>query len=478
MFRTVKSLLAASAIVLIGVGMAALAWSQEPPPMQPPKPPVGPEVQPTTAPGDALIPARPAFLMHVAVNRADARYSHGERLGVKFKAETDCHVYLLYHQADGNTVMIFPNKSQTDTSVKANVEVAIPKAGDEFRFRISPPYGREALQVVAAKKPIELLDKLDASAGRATPVPKETQTKLAEEIKTSADQFAEHRVVIHTHEGGGPLPEPRAPLRAGLFVGVNKQKDTRHGSEVPQAKGSAVLMHDAMTTLGGIKPEHARLLADTEATTAAFEEAVTKWLPSITQPGDTIFITYCGHGGPEPTKDPAEVDGMDEVITTYDHFVVDDQLGRWLQELPGRQIVLLMETCHGGGLVDARNMASSIKDVTRRVTDISGLNTLVVAACLPDETSIFSPDLPAALMPIFFVEYMKGKERPLTIQAGFQHYQKRLKAAVKTRQEPLMLDNILIPVVLVPQPAPSSRPNSANSVKPSRAAAESNHPYR
>ena len=441
--------------IFLGVALFTLAGNvlvaQEPQPMQP-KP------TPLTAPGDALVPARPAFLMNVAVNRADARYSHGERLSVKFKAETDCHVYLLYHQADGNTVLIFPNKAQTDTSVKANVEVAIPKAGDEFRFRIGAPYGQEALQTIAAKKPIELLDKLEASAGRATPVPKVVQEELAKEIKASADQFAEHRVVIHTQEGGGALPAPRAPLRTGLFVGVNKQKDTRHGHEAPQAKGSAEKMHAAMTTLGGIAPEHARMLTDEGATTAAFEEAVTKWLPSITQPGDTIFITYCGHGGPEPTKDPAEIDGMDEVITTYDHWVVDDQLGRWLQELPGRQIVMLMETCHGGGLVDARNMASSIKDVTRRVNDVSGLNTLVVCACLPDETSAFSTKETAAYMFIYFEEAMKGKDRPFSVQAAFQHYQRRLKEKLGTRQEPFMVDNILIPVSLVPAPDAPAKP--------------------
>jgi hypothetical protein len=434
------------------------AHADEPPPTVPNNPPANtitppataPTSTPTTAPGDALIPARPAFLMNVSVNRADARYSQGERLSVRFQAEVDCHVYLLYHQADGNTVLIFPNKAQTENSVNANTEVSIPKAGDEFRFRVAAPFGKEALQVIAAKKPIEVLDKLDASSGRATPVSKEMQAELAKTIKASADQFAEHRCVIQTHVGGGALPEARKPLRAGLFVGVNKLKAEKHGNEVPQAKGSAELMHTAMTTLGGVAAENARTLTDSAATSAAFEEAVTKWLPSITQPGDTIFLFYCGHGGPEPTKDPAELDGHDEVITTFDNVVFDDQLGRWLQELPGRQIVLMMETCHGGGLVDARAMASSIRDVTRRVHDISELNTLVICACLPDETSSFSTKRPAAYMPTFIEEAMRTKGRPVSVQTAFEHYKVRLSEHVGTAQEPFLVDNILIPVHLVP----------------------------
>ncbi|QDU25100.1 Caspase domain protein [Anatilimnocola aggregata] len=419
---------------------------------QQPAPPMPPTEQPAAvppSPGDSLVPTRPAFLMNVAVNRADPRYSHGERLAVRFKAETDCHVYLLYHQADGSTVMLFPNKAQPDTAVKANVEVSIPKAGDDFRFRIAAPYGKEAMQVIASKKRIELLDKLDASAGRAVAVSQATQDELAKLIKASADQFAEHRVVLQTQAAGGALPASRPPLRAGLFVGVNKLKATKHGDEAPQARGSAELMHKSMTTLGGVAPEHARVLTDTGATTASFEEAMTKWLPSITQPGDTVFLFYCGHGGPEPTDDPAEIDGMDEVITTYDKFVVDDQLGRWLQELPGRQIVMLMETCHGGGLVDARSLTGSIHDVARRVHDISQLNTIVVTACLPDEFSSFSKDLPAAFMPIYFDEAMRTLPRPVSVQAAFQHYRRKLRATIGADQEPVLLDNILLPVPLV-----------------------------
>lgn len=456
-------------LLLVCIAVAAGTFpvrADEPPATVPSNPPANatvppattPTNPPVTTPGDALIPARPAFLMNVAVNRADARYSQGERLSVRFKAEVDCHVYLLYHQADGSTLLIFPNTAQTENSVKAKVEVSIPKAGDEFRFRVGAPFGKEALQVIAAKKPIDLLDKLDASAGRATPVPQETQGELAKLIQGSAGQFAEHRCVIQTQAGGGPLPEVRAPLRAGLFVGVNKLKAVKHGGEAPQARGSAELMHKAMTTLGGIAAENARTLTDTEATTAAFEEAVTKWLPSITQPGDTIFLFYCGHGGPEPTTDPSEIDGHDEVITTYDKFVVDDQLGRWLQELPGRQIVLMMETCHGGGLVDARAMVGSLRDVTRRTHDISGLNTLFICACLPDETSAFSKKLPAAFMPIFIEEAMRTKGRPVTVQAAFEYYRTKLRETIGADQEPQMVDNILIPVPLVPAASSAPQP--------------------
>jgi hypothetical protein len=111
---------------------------------------------------------------------------------------------------------------------------------------------------------------------------------------------------------------------------------------------------------------------------------------------------------------------------------------------------MLMETCHGGGLVDARSMAGSMRDVANRVHDISELNTIVICACLPDEFSAYSKKLPAAYMPIFFDEAMRNLPRPVTVQAAFKYYQQKLSETLGAIQEPTMTDNALIPVVLVP----------------------------
>lgn len=431
----------------------------------PPKTDPPPQTPPAPTPGDTLIPTQPGFLMHVAVNRADARYSHGEQMSVKFKSERDAHVYLLYHQTDGSVVMIFPNKAQPSNQVKAKEEISIPKQGDNFRFRVTAPYGEEAMQVIASAKPVEALDKLDYAAGRAVAVPKLALEELAATIKKSPGEFAETRVVVHTQKGGGPLPEARPPKRVGLFIGVNKLKDDEFGKSTEQAKGSAIVMHEAMTTLGGIALADTRLITDEQATTAAFEESMTKWLPSITQSGDTVFLFYCGHGGQIPAIDDSEPDGLDEILTMYDYDrehkretgVVDDRLARWLQELPGRQIVMLMDTCHGGGLVDGIGTSTLLRDEVNRVHDISQLNTLVVCACLPDEFSHFSLKYKCSFMPILLREAMEKLPQPVSVQAAYQYYHDNLPrmirantAAPPTVQETVLTDHILIPVVLAP----------------------------
>lgn len=444
------------------------------------------EPPPVARPGDDLVPNRPAFLMDVAVNREDRQYTQGERLSIRFKSERDAYVYLLYHQADQSTALIYPNVAQKENLVKAKESVSIPGKGDGFRFRIAAPFGEEALQVIASTKPIELLDKLNGGDARAVVVSGETRQALAELIKQSPDQFAEHRAVIHTYEGGGALPPAREPIRVGLFVGVNKLRDPRFGKEHEQVAGSAKVMHQQLTTVGGIKPENAKLILGEESTRANFEAAVTKWLPSVTQPGDTVFLFYCGHGGQTEAIDDSEPDGLDEFFSVYDSdskrmretVVSDDALARWLQELPGRQVVLIMESCHSGGVLDGRGMANAMTDEAGRVRDISQLNTVVITACLSDELSSFSTKIKeATTMPLLFREAMTRLPRPISVQSAYRYYASK----VQRGQEPKMVDTALLPIVLVPAPtrptnvpggsaAPSPgnapRPNDAPSARP------------
>ncbi len=141
------------------------------------------------APGQPLVNPQPGFLANVAVDHADGQYRQGEKLKVRFKVERDAHVYLLYHQADDTTVLLFPNQAHPSNLLKANEEVAIPGPGEPFRFRVSPPFGTEALQVVASTEPVAELDALDTAGGRAPQVSAELLKTLSERIAKDAGRL-------------------------------------------------------------------------------------------------------------------------------------------------------------------------------------------------------------------------------------------------------------------------------------------------
>src|SRR5690606_10340020 len=153
---------------------------------------------PVSPPGEGLVTQQPAFFVNVAVGHADGKYQQGDKLTAQFKVERDAHAYLLYHQADGSCVLLFPNPAHPDSRVAAGADVKIPAPGEPFRFRIAPPFGAEALQVLAAAKPIEALERLVADNSRAPVVTAELVEGLAKQISEQPGQFAEHRVRLET----------------------------------------------------------------------------------------------------------------------------------------------------------------------------------------------------------------------------------------------------------------------------------------
>ena len=287
--------------------------------------------------------------------------------------------------------------------------------------------------------------------------------RVKERIAALPDQFSEHRVRLYTSARENAPAAASKPKRVGLFIGVNKYRDVNFCEPHEEFRRSAEAMHKMFTSRGGIAPERAKLLLGEESTCASIEQAIVGWLPRRSEPGDTVFIYYCGHGGTVTNLDGSEPDGRDELITTFDNdigkfdsapaweaalrkrTILDDTLARWLQELPGRQIVLLLDTCHGGGAVDAKGLAKFFSHEAARVKDISQLNMIVVAGCSADESVWFTKG-PDALtrMPLYFMEAVEKLPAPVSVRQAYDYYlvqvqdylRKINKAGAKNRRSP------------------------------------------
>ena len=86
-----------------------------------------------------------------ALNRADARYRHGESLSLTVETSEDAYVWVFDTGTSGNTHQIFPNQHEKDNFVKAGVPVAIPHSGASYEFVVSHPAGTELLTVIASR---------------------------------------------------------------------------------------------------------------------------------------------------------------------------------------------------------------------------------------------------------------------------------------------------------------------------------------
>jgi hypothetical protein len=459
-------------IVLVSAPLP-FANAADPPATKPPetKPP---ETKPPQSPGNELSATQQSFLSNVSVDRADGRYQEGDKMSVAFQAERDAHLYLVYHLVDGRSVLLFPNAAHRESLVKAKQQVTVPAPGDKFRFRVRPPFGEEALQVVAAVSPIDEWNEIATADGGPPRLAAESIARVKGLIAASPAQFSEHRVRLHTSaRQNAPVAESK-PKRVGLFIGVNKYRDEKFCEPHEEFRRSAEAMHKMLTSRGGVAPERAKLMLGEKSTRANIQQAIVEWLPRTSEPGDTVFIYYCGHGGTVTNLDGSEPDGRDELITTFDNDVgkfdsppaweaalrkrtiLDDTLARWLQELPGRQIVLLLDTCHGGGAVDAQGLAKFFSHEAARVKDISQLNMIVVAGCSADESVWFTKG-PDALtrMPLYLMEAVEKLPAPVSVRQAYDHYlvqvQDYLRKINKAgAQEPTITDTALLPIALAP----------------------------
>ena len=429
-------------------------------------------------PGSALFNSPPPFLAGVLVDHVDQKYREGEKLSVRFQAEQDAHLYLLYHQADGSSVLLFPNESQRDNRIPAKTLVTIPPADNSFRFRVSAPFGTEVLQVIASTKPVAQLDTLIQKLNRAPAVSPELIAKLVEHLQQDLSSWSEHRVAISTVSKDGTVPQQKSN-RIGLFVGIGKQQNPQAATAHEEFSRSAELLHDVMLKEGKLDRTRTRLVLDDQATKINLEEAFVRWLPSVSRPGDTVFVYFAGQVAQLAAAQSGKPDGKDKALVPYDApaglaslmpdeqaarirqtHILDDAVARWLQELTGRQVVLIMDTCHAGEREEiVSNPAGCfLIDHTARIRDIAQVNTVLVSSALVDEPSLFEGTQNKTMwLTHCLTESLVKRDRaqPLTIRAAFDDSRNRLKQLVAEthparRQEPVLVDQSQPAAVLAP----------------------------
>ena len=144
-----------------------------------------------------------------------------------------------------------------------------------------------------------------------------------------------------------------------LLIGINDYNSSYaanlHGCHNDMTNVRHILMN-----YFDFAPENMSLLADASATKTRI--AMRKdWLFSGVQPGDHIVFYFSGHGSHIRDLDGDErelrlKDELDELICLYgfdwwepETYLVDDELGKWTQQLPGgANLTVILDCCHSG----------------------------------------------------------------------------------------------------------------------------------
>jgi hypothetical protein len=145
---------------------------------------------------------------------------------------------------------------------------------------------------------------------------------------------------IHLHPGA-------RTMRVGIsiHIGVNEPSSIP-ASKLSDSEENAWKMAE-LASQAGYGAIH--VLRGPQATRQAVGTLLADAVHAL-QPGDTLFVTFSGHGSRLLDVDGDEWDGWDETWCLHDAELIDDELAGYWRQLPaGARAVVVSDSCFAGG---------------------------------------------------------------------------------------------------------------------------------
>lgn len=143
--------------------------------------------------------------------------------------------------------------------------------------------------------------------------------------------------------------------RKAVCIGINDYPGTRM-----DLRGCVNDARDWSGTLAA-RGFDVKTLLDADARKEAIVETIGR-LVSDARRGDSLVITFSGHGTYVPDTNDEEADGLDEALCPYDinegHALVDDEIHRiFAARAEGVKLLLISDSCHSGTVTRASAVA-------------------------------------------------------------------------------------------------------------------------
>ena len=210
-----------------------------------------------------------------------------------------------------------------------------------------------------------------------------TQT-TAQPAKASADEAptGEYEPSRPSEVATREEPEKPTPKRRALLVGINDYDYPVSGRPIvddlveqrsaveqpvepqpsrkmwPGLKGplnDVAAVGDVLESRYGFESEAIEVLLDSAATREAILRRIDEFLVAPSQPGDSVFFYFAGHGSYVPSSAGGEADKLDETIVPYDsklgaEDIRDKELRARFNRIldRGAALTVVFDSCHSG----------------------------------------------------------------------------------------------------------------------------------
>ncbi|MCE9527457.1 MAG: caspase family protein [Planctomycetales bacterium] len=161
------------------------------------------------------------------------------------------------------------------------------------------------------------------------------------------------------------------PIGLALCIALNYQdfdSDAYAGWSLPELPG-CLPDAETMKTIATARDFRVKSLINRDATREAVENSILRAAVGNDGKGgliagDTLLISYSGHGAQMPDSNRDERDGKDEAWCLFDGLLLDDVLADlWSKFAPGVRIVVVSDSCHSGTMLKVALMQKSKAEI-------------------------------------------------------------------------------------------------------------------
>jgi len=190
----------------------------------------------------------------------------------------------------------------------------------------------------------------------------------------------------------------------GLFIGIDRYESARI-RWLNCARRDAVALHALFSdTLG----DGAELLIDEQATSAAIEAGFARLAASAVD--DVVVVAFSGHGSETHELVAYDADDRDLAATALPLATISG----WLDRIPARQVILLLDCCFSGGMgakvVAVPSAPRSLASTTQALEHLSGSGRLIMTASTATQEAWEHIPLRHGLFTYHLLEALQGAE--------------------------------------------------------------------
>jgi uncharacterized caspase-like protein len=211
---------------------------------------------------------------------------------------------------------------------------------------------------------------------------------------------------------------------------------------------------------------------DSQATKGAIHDAIANIIDPLEDKDTRVMLFFSLHGMVATDDDGDEDDPYDEFLVPYginvndggplEKVIRDDELARWLGELESQQIVLVVDTCFGGGMAQA--LGDTVKSLSPYLApqaalsaqdwqdgfaqDVEGTGRVVLMASREEETSIESSELGHGVFTYYFVEALRSESADtndngwISAEEAFAYLRPKVRTYTNFGQTPRISDGV------------------------------------